>query len=214
MVNFIVDHREDKKILRELAKEGIDYERKQLGVADFLIQSKSSGEEITVAIERKTLQDFVNSIIDKRLLVQLAELRQKYTVAVLIVEGEENIYRLRNIHPNAIRGMFVTIAIDFQIPIVRTLNPRDTIMVLKNISERLTRSRKPLTVYTKRKPLTLEEQRMYVLESLPGVGSVLAKNLLEGFGSVGKVLNASEGELQKVEKLGPKKASNIRKVLD
>jgi len=214
MVNFIVDHREDKKILRELAKEGIDYERKQLGVADFLIQSKSSGEEITVAIERKTLQDFVNSIIDKRLLVQLAELRQKYTVAVLIVEGEENIYRLRNIHPNAIRGMFVTIAIDFQIPIVRTLNPRDTIMVLKNISERLTRSRKPLTVYTKRKPLTLEEQRMYVLESLPGVGPVLAKNLLEGFGSVGKVLNASEGELQKVEKLGPKKASNIRKVLD
>ena len=214
MVNFIVDHREDRKIMRELAREGIMFEKKQLNAGDFLIQSKVGGEEITVAVERKSLQDFINSIIDKRLLIQLKDLRAKYDSCVLIVEGDENIYRLRNIHPNAIRGMFVTIAIDFQVPILRTLNPRDTIMVLKNIADRLTRSRKPLSVYDRRKPLSLEDQRLYVLESLPGVGPTLAKGLLDEFGAVGKVFEASSDDLQKVDKLGPKKASSIRKVLD
>lgn len=214
MVDFLVDHREDKKIIRELAKEGIMFEKVQLGVGDFLIKSKVKGLETTVAIERKTLNDFVNSIIDKRLLVQLGELRKKYISIVLIVEGDENIYRLRNMHPNAIRGMFVTIAIDFQIPIVRTLNPRDTVMVLKNISERLTRSKKPLSVYNRKTPLSLEDQKLYVLESLPGVGPTLSKSLLEEFGSVGKVFKVGVEDLQKIDKMGPKKAGKIREVLD
>lgn len=214
MVDFIVDHREHKSILRVLAKEGIDYKKEQLGIADFLIKSKANGEETTVAIERKTLEDFLNSIIDKRLLIQLAEMRERYKVAVLIIEGNENIYQMRNMHPNAIRGMMVTIAIDFQVPIIRTLNPRDTVMVMKNMAERLTRSRKPISMYSRRTPLSLEDQKLYLLESLPGVGATLAKSLLREFGSVEKVMNASLKDLQKVDKLGPKKAEKIKEVLD
>ena len=58
------------------------------------------------------------------------------------------------------------------------------------------------------------EQQLFIVESLPNIGPVNAKNLLQHFGSVSNVLNASESELQQVEGIGKKTAENIRKVVD
>ena len=52
------------------------------------------------------------------------------------------------------------------------------------------------------------------MESLPNIGPVNAKNLLEHFGSVANIINASEKELQEVEGIGNKTAENIKKVID
>ena len=38
-----------------------------------------------------------------------------------------------NVHPNAIRGMFTSIALDFQIPLLYSRNYRDTAKIIKNI---------------------------------------------------------------------------------
>ena len=43
------------------------------------------------------------------------------------------------------------------------------------------------------------EQRLFIVEYLPNIGQVNAKNLLENFGSVSNVINASEKELMEVE---------------
>ena len=56
---------------------------------------------------------------------------------LLIIEGSENIYSLRNFHPNSIRGMLASIAIDFQIPILFTRNIKDTAALLTIIVQRL-----------------------------------------------------------------------------
>ena len=66
----------------------------------------------------------------------------------------------------------------------------------------------------KRKPLTLKEQQEFLIESLPGIGPSLSKELLKKFGSVKKIINASEEKLIKVPKIGKKKAEAIKKVLD
>lgn len=66
---------------------------------------------------------------------------------------------------------------------------------------------------TERKPLSLEEQQLFIVESLPQVGPVTARKLLEEFGSVEGVVGASLKDLQKVEGIGKKIAQNIRKVL-
>ena len=58
------------------------------------------------------------------------------------------------------------------------------------------------------------EQQLFIVESLPNIGPVNAKNLLKHFGSVANVLNASENELQEVEGIGKITAQEIRKVLD
>ena len=58
------------------------------------------------------------------------------------------------------------------------------------------------------------EQQLFIVESLPNIGPVNAKNLLEHFGTVGRIINASEKELQEVEGIGKKTAENIRSVID
>ena len=216
MSKIIYDYRERSSgIIKELVKKGVDVEEKQLNSADFIIPTKNiNGGLVEVGIERKTVGDFLNSIIDKRILNQLILLKENFSIPLLIIEGEENIYQIRNFHPNAIRGMLASIAIDYQIPILQTKSPRDTASLLTVIAKRLERPRKNISLLKKRKPLTLKEQQEYIIESLPGVGPTLAKSLLKKFKNVKKVVNASEEKLKKVEKIGDKKARDIGKVIN
>lgn len=46
------------------------------------------------------------------------------------------------------------------------------------------------------------EQQLFIIESLPNIGPVNAKNLLEHFGTVANIINASESQLQEVEGIG------------
>ena len=57
-------------------------------------------------------------------------------------------------------------------------------------------------------------QQLYVLTSLPGIGSKLATRLLDKFHSPTNVLNASIAELARVPGLGNMRAEKIRKILD
>ena len=215
MAKIIVDYREDKKIVKELYKQKIDVEVKSLTSADFVMQIKDiDGHVKDLAIERKTIGDFLNSIIDKRILTQLIALKENFPLQLLIIEGEENIYRIRNFHPNSIRGMLSSIAIDYQIPILYTKNYRDTAAYLALIARRLEKPKRHISLVSKRKPLTLKEQQEYLIESLPGIGPSLSKSLLKKFKSVKNVINAKEDKLQKVEKIGEKKSKMIREVLD
>ena len=51
------------------------------------------------------------------------------------------------------------------------------------------------------------------VEPLPNVSGILAKRLLEHFGSVQNVVNAGESELKQVEGIGEVKAREIRQVV-
>ncbi len=214
MPKVIIDNREPKELIVELAKD-LDTKVKQLITADYIIQTKNTdGKEIQVGIERKVLNDFLNSIIDKRIIQQLLRLKENFQVPLLIIEGHENIYMIRNFHPNAIRGMLASIAIDFQIPILQTKNYRDTASLIKIIAKRLKKQTSTISLLKKRKPPTLKEQQEYIIESLPGIGAILARSLLKKFKSVKSIINASEEKLQKIKKIGPKKAKLIKNVIE
>ncbi len=215
MPNIIIDNRENKNIIKELIKEGIEVERKQLDIADFIIQTKNLNNLVqTVGIERKTTEDLLNSIIDKRIINQLIVLKENFDLPLLIIEGEDNIYTIRNFHPNSIRGIISTIALDFQIPIIHTKNYRDTAKYLALIAKRLEKQRKPLSLVPKRKPLTPKEKQFYIVESLPGIGPTIAKSLLKEFKSIKNLVNASEKELKKVEKIGKIKAKELKNIFE
>ncbi|AJF62385.1 MAG: DEAD/DEAH box helicase protein [archaeon GW2011_AR20] len=215
MAKIIVDYREDKNIVKELYKHNIDVEIKSLISADFVMQIKDvDGHVKDLAIERKTGNDFLNSIIDKRILTQLIALKENFPLQLLILETDRNLYSLRDFHPNSIRGMLSSIAIDYQIPILYTKNYRDTAAYLALIAKRLEKPKRHISLVSKRKPLTLKEQQEYLIEGLPGIGSSLAKSLLSKFKSVKNVINAKEDKLRKVEKIGDKKSKVIREVLD
>ncbi|MDD5650524.1 MAG: helix-hairpin-helix domain-containing protein, partial [Candidatus Nanoarchaeia archaeon] len=127
---------------------------------------------------------------------------------------EDNLYSIRNMHPNAIRGMLSAIAIDFQIPIIYTRNVNDTVALIESILNRLEKGKMTISLLKKRKPLTLKERQELVIESFPGIGPTLAKSLLKEFKTIKNIINSEEKVLQKVDKLGPKKSTEIKKVID
>ncbi|MBS3134867.1 DEAD/DEAH box helicase family protein [Candidatus Woesearchaeota archaeon] len=206
-LKVIVDHRE-RGIVNELKELELDVELKYLKAGDFVLSDK-------VGIELKTKEDFVNSIIDGRLLNQLKLLRENFEIPLLIIQGDEDIYSMRNVHPNAIRGMLSTIAVSYNIPVLHSQNAKDTAGILKIIAKReQDPNLKNFYLRNERKPLTLKEQQEYIIQSLPGIGPNLSKSLLANFKSVREIFNADTEKLREVDKIGKKKADNIKKVID
>ena len=56
--------------------------------------------------------------------------------------------------------------------------------------------------------------KQFIIESLPGIGPTLSKSLLKKFKTIKEIMNAEEEKLKEVDKLGPKKTENIKKVLE
>ena len=201
------DSREgNSKVIRHLTEMEMDVKVQSMAVADYQVSDE-------VAIERKTAKDFVDSIIDKRLFKQARELSEEFKKPILILEGDDLYGGMVN--ANAIRGSIASIALDFGISIIPTRNAQDTAAMIKRIAVREQNGeRTPVQIRTDKKPVSLLEQQLFIVESLPNIGPVNAKNLLEHFGSVANIINASEKELQEVEGIGNKTAENIRKVID
>lgn len=206
-IKIIADHREvPSGVVHELKQLDIEVEARQLNVGDFILSDR-------VGVERKSVGDFLQSIVDKRLLGQAQQLRETFERPVLILEGE-GLYSRREIHPNAIRGALAALAVEFNIPILPTRDERETALILVAIArrEQLEEARE-VAVRGEPKGLTPPEQQRFVVEGLPGVSAVLAKRLLEHFTTVERVMRASEEELRQVHGIGSEKARQIRRVL-
>ena len=207
-VKIVVDHRETSSdVVNELVRLGAEIEVKQLEVGDFILSDR-------VGVERKTVGDFLQSLVDKRLLEQAKQLGESFERPILILEGE-GLFSRRAIHPNAIRGALAALAVDFGVSILPARDEEETAAMLMTIArrEQIEQARE-VSIRGERKALTLPEQQRFVVEGLPGVSAVLAKRLLEHFGTVEGVMSASERELQEVRGIGKEKAREIRKVLE
>jgi len=195
---------------REMRSEVVKklYEKAHVKVgnlnADYVVSDR-------IAIERKTVDDFVDSIIDKRLFEQLIELKKNYLKPILIVEGD-GIYRRLN--PNAIRGALATIIVDFGIPIIFTKSPEETAEFIVSLAKReqLAKEREVSPHYGKTK-MTLKEQMEYVVSSISDIGPVIARNLLEHFQTIENIAKASVEELMRVPKVGRKTAEKIVRIM-
>ncbi|CAD5244682.1 DEAD/DEAH box helicase [Thermococcus camini] len=190
------------KHLREL---GAEVEVRTLDVADYVVSED-------VGIERKSANDFIQSIIDGRLFDQVERLKKAYEKPVIVIEGE--LYGIRNVHPNAIRGAIAAVTLDWGVPILFSSGTEETAQFIYLMAKREQEERKKeVRLRSEKKALTLAERQRLIVEGLPNVSATLAKRLLAHFGNVERVFTATEEELKEVEGIGPKKAREIRKVI-
>ena len=201
-----VDSRELKSQVPKMLKElGVHLEIKTLDIGDYIVSED-------VAIERKAANDFIQSIIDGRLFDQARRLKEAYLKPIIIIEGE--LYGIRNIHPNAIRGALAALTVDWDIPILFAKDPNEVANYIYLIAKREQEERKKeIAVRSEKKALTLADRQRLIVEGLPYVSAVLARRLLRHFGSVERVFTAKESELTQVEGIGEKIAREIRKVI-
>jgi Fanconi anemia group M protein len=208
-LKVFADHREkSSKVIKELVERGVKVELKQLEVADYVLSDN-------VGVEFKSVHDFVDSILDGRLLEQVKDLKYNFLRPLLIIEGGEDIYSVRNVHPNAVRGMLVAIAVSFGVPVLATKNFRETAEMLIAIARREQDDKeKYFSPHAQKRGVSLKDRQEYFISALPNIGLKLARELLEKFGTPKNVVNASEEELMKVEKIGEIKAKKIKEVVD
>ncbi len=196
---IIVDYREKNSLVPSYLKEqGLEVEFRELKVADYIVKN--------VAIERKTVSDFISSMINHHLVKQLEDLQQ-YEKRLLMIEGvdEQDLYTDKNIeeqtgmHPNSIRGFLLSIVLNYKVPIIFTKNPEDTAKFIRVLAVKKERE---MGLNAKRKSFNKKEQLQFIIESFPSIGPKTAKKLLEKFGSVKSVINASKDDLK--ETIGKK----------
>jgi Fanconi anemia group M protein len=190
-ITIIADHREKNSLVfSELVSLGIELDIKHLPVADFLINN--------IAIERKTVSDFISSMINKRLIRQLEEMKQ-YPQQLLLIEGieEQELYQDSNegINPNAIRGFLLSILLKFQVPIIYTKNSQDTAKFLYILAKK--KENPEPAIRAKKKSLNKKEQLQFILEGFPNIGPTTAKKLLKKYKTLKNIFNLSQEELKK-----------------
>jgi ERCC4-type nuclease len=92
--------------------------RRALPAGDYSLE----GYEAAMAIERKSLEDFVASVIRRRArFTRELELLSEYDLGCIVVEGSlEDILAERyrsGVHPNAILGATLSIIVDHGVPV-------------------------------------------------------------------------------------------------
>lgn len=199
---IIADARErHSKALKELSNT-TKIRIEQLEVGDYLLSSR-------VVVEFKTQEDFLESLLDKRIFNQAKNIAAHYEKPLIIVEGDQDLYALRNIHENAIRGLLTSLIIDFNVPILFTKNSIETAKLLNTIATREQSGDKSNFSLHSRKPMSKKEQAEYVVASFPGIGTLLNKELLKEFKTIKNIVLATPNQLKKIEQIGDKKADEL-----
>lgn len=207
-VKIIVDHRESRSpVMRFLTQKDVMVEPQQLDVGDYIVSSR-------IGIERKTVDDFLGSLIEGKLFVQMKNLRATYSRPLLLIEGE-GLLTKRNMSHNAIFGSIAAIIVDFGIPIVTTQTPQETADFLSVMAQREQKEGdRAVAIRGEKIGHTLSEQQQFLVEGLPNVSAVLAQRLLQHFGSIRALANATEEDLCKIPGIGKLIAADILKILN
>jgi Fanconi anemia group M protein len=201
-----VDFAERNAALLDLARAcgDFDVQMVRLAIGDYSIDER-------VVVERKTYVDFATSLADGRLFPQAAALARSPHRPVVLLEGPTP-PRLPNVHPRALKGAVVSLAVMWRLPVLYARDPEDSLRILRDLAHQASGAGGVLPRYD-RKPKRLASRKLYMLQGLPGVGPALAHRLLLEFGSVERVITASEGALMQVRGVGSKKAARIRELV-
>ncbi len=218
-IRIVVDEREKNSQVPDLLRlMGVFVDYEQLAVGDYIVSSET-------IIERKTIHDLINSVYDGRLFIQCSDLINHYSKPFIIIEGNitdldkrEKMNLDSKVIVDKIRVAYDTlikIALEFRIPILYTPSIHYTAELLIHLASNPSKDKNDGPLLKKiKKSNPFYIQQLYVLTSLPGIGTKLATRLLDKFHSPKNVLNASIAELARVPGLGNMRAEKIRKILD
>ncbi len=206
-ISIQADYRENPSGIPQLLSEieTVSLSVLYLPAGDYIING-------TIGIERKSAEDFVQSIIANRLFDQIGRLKRSALRPLLIVEG--NPYATAHeIHTHAIRGAILSVLVFWQVPVIFSKSREDTVVILLTIARQDINLSIQVATPKNYRSKRLVKRQLFFLQGIPGVGPLLAARLLEKFGTLKAVINATEGELKQVEGIGGNNAKKISRFI-
>lgn len=199
-IKIIIDNRESNSRLCSLLCEKVqNIEFSNLDIGDYVV-----GEDCI--IERKSINDFISSILDKRIFDQISKLKE-IKKPLLIIEGDKNKLLQTSLHENVIYSILLHILIDQKIPIFFTNDENESLLLILNFARREQLGPSDsFSPHAHKQITTLPQMQKYFISALPFIGPKLACRLLKKAKTIKQLINAKEERLQKVEGIGDKKA--------
>lgn len=205
IINVLVDDRERSSGVPAVleAMDDVHVEFQRLSIGDYQIDRR-------LIVERKTLNDFAISILDGRLFKQMPRLAMSPRRSVLILEGGSHDLRRTGMRREALQGALVTISLILGIPVLRAMNPEETARLMVYAARQTALAVTGNLHRPGYRPKGKRKRQLYILQGLPGVGPKRASQLLERFGSVQGVIDASIEELSSTNGIGIDTAQGIK----
>jgi len=190
----------------------------EMGINIILIEEDEGNVERYIisgrlAIERRTGSSFLQGIVDKTLFTSAIYLREHFSNPIMIVEGDMK-YECRFIDPQVARGALSALVLLYGLNILSTPNTEETVMQIAMMTRHEQLGINEISLVPKRKATTLDDMQRRVIEMLPSCGMVMARQLLQHFGSIKGIVNATQDEFLMLPGIGEKKASEIYQVLN
>ena len=208
-VSIVADDRENASgVLEELrAIDRVLLTVERLARGDFLVHEN-------FAVERKTLRDFSVSVLDGRLFKQAAALVTMDRRSVLILEGTLADAKALRLSRDAIQGALITVSVFYGLTVLRARDSAETARLLLYLGRQARQFASGAIPRPGYRPKGKRARQLFILQGLPGVGPDRAAQLLDYFGSVQAVANATSTDLSAVAGIGESTASKIRWALE
>jgi ERCC4-type nuclease len=219
-ITILADDREPKgeviTFLQDM--ENVDVKIQRLSLGDYLTDRLPSrpgsfAKHSRLVFERKTLSDFALSIIDGRLFKQATRLAASDYESIIILEGNGKDLSETGLKREAIQGALISVSLILGIPVLRSINPCETAHLIIYATRQISSIVKGGVQRTGYRPKGKRKRQLFILQGLPGVGRKKAKCLLDKFGSVEGVINASTDDLQSINGIGKSTAEEIKWVV-
>ena len=164
------------------------------------------------AIEHRTGSAFLRGIQDKTLFASAIHLREQYDIAALVVEGEID-YTHTTFHPQAVRGALSSMLVGYGLTVLTTPDLEESAALIATMARQVQVGIPEISLNYKRKASDLADLQRRVVEMLPGCGVSVARDLLQSFGSIERIIQASQDKLRGMRGIGAKRAAEIHRVL-
>jgi len=208
---IIVDTREASaapKIVKGLVELGAEIKLEALQKGDYIISDH-------VAIERKTVQDFVYTLTRRFLFEQLFKLKEVYLKPFILIEGYLPIvYRFSKIQPASVWGAMFALTKQ-GISMIHTNSYKETVdfLYVAAKQEQIVEKRAPV-VHPIKPNETLQDQQVFFLASLPVIGREKAVSLLESYQTPMNALLNVDNWKKEAYGLGPIITEKVKQVLN
>lgn len=196
-----------------------DFREKHSGIPKLLADNKvkvsfsllTSGDYIIndqIIVERKTAEDFIQSIMDNRLFEQCSKLKKDSRRVLILIEG--NPYKTEHkIETRAVKGAILSILTAWQIPVIYSQNVECSVELLMMLGTQSLKDNAHIRIFKGYKTKKIKSQKQRFLQGIPSTGPAIAARLIDYFGTIKSIVNTNEDELRKIKGIGKKNSMKI-----
>lgn len=207
---YIDDREKDEERIDAIKKEfHSDVSIKRLLTGDVVIVQDNKPD---IAIEIKTLQDFIQSCRNRRIQKEVLNMKKIYPFSFVIIYDNDKL-NTQYVKPQTLNekyGNIVSITQRYKVPVIQCQNTNHLVKCIKAIISNVNKNDEPIEQPTVRSKDSNE--MINVLIGLPKVGKKMARTLLDTFKTPGGVFNASDDELNSVPRLQKQSKEAIKRM--